>query len=135
MLTDAQREANRAARLVRDREYRARRKEYDAARKAVENSDLIVQLRIAAEAASRKLDREIEKRQLWVANIKEQIAALQEQLKSYDSPELQMAKLESDKAWEIWRQRSKELAESVDKKFSDVVHCWSAASWKANGKA
>jgi len=135
MLTDAQREANRAARLVRDREYRARRKEYDAARKAVENSDLIVQLRIAAEAASRKLDREIEKRQLWVANIKEQIAALQEQLKSYDSPELQMAKLESDKAWEIWRQRSKELAESVDKKFSDVAHCWSAASWKANGKA
>ena len=125
--------ANRAARTVRDRAYRARRREYSQALHAAEHSPAV----LAAEARCRVLDERLEaaiaRRRAEQDALRQQIKAIEAQIERLnDLAEVQEARLAASHAIARWNSLKDQAREAVERMFPDMQGgaAWSAASWK-----
>jgi phage shock protein A len=125
--------ANKAARRVRDRAYRARRQEYYRALHAAEQSPAV----LAAEARAKELDERLEsaiaRRDAAQNALREQIKALEAQVERLrDSPEVYEAHQARSQAWAEVNALKGLAREAVEKAFPDMQGgaAWSAAAWE-----
>ena len=125
--------ANRAARTVRDRAYRARRKEYSQALHAAEHSPAV----LAAEARCRVLDERLEaaiaRRRAEQDALRQQIKAIEAQIERLnDLAEVQEARLARSHVIAHLNSLKDQARDAVERMFPDMQGgaAWSAASWK-----
>jgi len=132
-LTAAQKAANKAARLVRDREFSARRKKYRAERVAAEMSADGSAFAIEAEVAAHALDAELARRDEDVRQIEKQIAALKaktEAVKSQYRDSIEIKNEARRAAFERYSMHKQALLAQVKARFPDMEGCYSASGWQ-----
>lgn len=131
-LSDEQKIANKAARQVRDRLYRRRRKEYWAARDALDAALRASPEGRAREAASAALDVAREAVVTEEAAIRAQIVALQSELaavRPMREPQLAALREVRDACNRDYNALASQQAAELEVRFADVAHCLGAGGW------
>ncbi len=131
--TGLEKAANRAARMIRDRAYRARRKEYLQALRAAEHSTAVLAAEALVREADERLEAAIARRRAAQDALRQQIRAITAQIEQLDnSVEVTDARLAASQAVERFNNLKNQGREDVERMFPDMQGgaAWSAGSWK-----
>jgi len=117
-----EKEANAAARKVKGKAYRARRKSYSDAEDSIEKHPDVVSLRAKADRFDEELSRLMEARDLKISEIRRQIYELNAQIVTLTKdPKLDEVHKMRTAAYAKWRELVDELNAQLRLQFKDLI--------------
>ncbi|WP_157641832.1 hypothetical protein [Burkholderia ubonensis] len=132
-LTEAQKEANKAASRERVQAFKARRKAYEAEVEAANTAADRLPEQVELEAARAAFDAAADERSQALAAIDAEIARLQAQRADVDArcrAVLEGVRLRKDAAWTARAQAGKKLLAEVNARYPDMVNCFYSSQWQ-----
>ncbi len=131
-LSEQQKAANRAAKLARDRAYRARYAQYRKAEDTARSSEELVTLRATAEEFDKQLDARMAAIDAKRAELNAKIEEIRRQIDNLGNIEGDDSlPVKRNAAWQAWRERESELLRESKLQFPDLEGAarWSVCAW------
>ena len=134
-LTERQKAENKAAKLVRDRAYAARKRAHAKDMDSLDQDPAVLQARLAADEAHNQTSALVRQRDEKAQVLKAEIAALEARIDTLldeSAPGIDAARERASNCSDAWRQAKRKAQDAVEARYPDLQGGtrWSVGNWQ-----